>query len=75
MNSFIVDFMSRHPSVFIRRHLILIKGKEGAAVGREVETIQHMFLTSREETSSVLMVDVCVYQATSRHRLRLKSYI
>lgn len=37
-------------AVFIRRHLILIKGKEGAAVGREVETIQHMFLTSREET-------------------------
>ncbi len=70
--------MSRPPSIFIRHHLILIKGIEGAAVGRHVWKQEWGLyniccsLVERKQGSSVLMTDVSVYPGrdTNHHRLR-----
>lgn len=61
INWFIVDFMSRHPSIFIRRHLILIKGIVGAAVGRDMFGNRSgdciTSVASREETRQLSIND------------------
>lgn len=52
----------RNPSIFIRRHLILINGKEGASVGRDMfgntmGAMYPLFLPSREETRLLCIND------------------